>query len=644
MNCGSLSIFQFSNDLIIFPFSLSPPTGNNSSLMSAPSIQSGDVEPPNPQWYQQNPVGFTAGKSASDHVLAMGLLLKPSEFEELRTTTRTLCTKAQLLNKKYVKQSAKTHRDKQLADITESLQPTFSLNRVPDQTWLRCAILTIFTKLNSNDLPATSNTPPGVPRAASSPICKHRSASAITTVGEVMGWVLRHGSSTEPVRAFIYDYCVDRTKYSSQEARGLDIDFKAWFSHEVRECGKIDETSEELVWWDHYDNQVHQLDLENFVLAINEAIALGQRNLPFLIRPIGSEVGREELCASTFSPTNLIREASTGRAARYVLYLSAFPSNPQHMLTPLRPEKTIVIFAHTRTIPARPAVPARSPATNPPPSASLPVGGVAPFTGRDLDNEQDSAIDNHVSESSAGFPDSQDQGLPSPPDSNPVLPDAPEPLFASTSNVFQPNGTGSQGSGESSPVKSSRNWQPESRMPERPQSLPPRPCAAHRSAPRARSLSPALSHLASTAILFSDHHRLGRPMIPTLSPDLLQHPKVFSRLPKSPLPAGKLSRCCSPSLEEDDDDDVRPAKRIRASLEKRHRTPPPISPSAPHKRRRLVRGDDNAALDSLITSPEPPAATLEPENVGEGDIVDFATFGRTDGSNEVAAYPALQQL
>ena len=292
---------------------------------SAPSIEGDSVKPPSPQWYKQNPVGFAAGKSSSDHDLAMGLLLKPSEFEDLRTTMRTLCT--ELLNKKYVKQSAKTRRDENLAGITKSLQPMFSLDRVPDQIWLRYAILTIFTKLNAvqtsckpDDLTARD-----VSTAASSPMCKHRPASTITTVGQIMGWVMRQGSSTEPVRAFIYDYCVDRTKYSSQEARGPDINFEAWFSHEVRERGKIDETSEELVWWDHYNNQVRHLDVENFALAINEAIALGQRNLPFLIRPIGSEEGREELCASTFSPTNLMRGPSAGRAARYVLYLSAFP-------------------------------------------------------------------------------------------------------------------------------------------------------------------------------------------------------------------------------------------------------------------------------------------------------------------------------
>jgi hypothetical protein len=613
---------------------------------SAPSQDDDDVEPPNPQWYQQNPVGFTAGKSSSDHVLAIGLLLKPSEFEDLRTKTRTLCTNAQLLNKKYVKQSSKTHRDEQLVNITKSLQPTFSLDRVPDQTWLRYAILAIFTKLNavqtsSNNVTATSNPSRDVPTAALSSIsmCKHRSGSAITTVGEIMGWVMRHGSSTEPVRAFIYDYCMDRTKYSSQEARGPDINFEAWFSHQVRERGEIDETSEELVWLDHYDNQVRHLDVENFALAINEAIALGQRNLPFLIRPIGSEVGREELCASTFSPTSLIRGPSAGRAARYVLYLSAFPSIPQHVLTPLRPEKTILIFEHTRTIPARPAVPAtipRSQATNPPPSASLPVGGVAPFTDRDLENEQDSVIDNLVSESSAGLPEWQDKGLPSSPDSNSfsgvlVLPDAPEPLSVST--AFEPNGTGSQGG------KDSQNRQAGSRMPERPQSLPPRPCAAHHGAPRARSLSPALSHFASAPVLLSDHLGPGRRMIPALSPE------VFSRLPKSPhlAIAGKLSRRLSASSLEED---VRPAKRNRKSLGKPsniHRTPP-ISPSTPRKRQRLVQKDTNTSSDSRLTSPEPPAAILDLENVGEGDIVDFAAFGRTDDSNEVTTKPALKQL
>ena len=291
------------------------------------------------------------------------------------------------------------------------------------------------------------------------------------------------------------------------------------------------------------------------------------------------------------------------------------------MLTPLRPERTIVIFEHTRTIPARPAVPATIPprSTNPPPSASLPVGGVAPFIDRDLENEPHSAIDNLVAESSAGFPESQDKGLPSPPDSNPFS--GHPVLFDDTSNsAIEPNGTGSQGGEESSPVKSSRS-----------QSLPPRPCAAHRGAPRARSLSPA-------PVLLSDHLGPGRQMIPALSPE------VLSRLPKSPnlAIAGELSRRRSASpLEEEED--IRPAKRNRVSSGKPHRTPP-ISPSAPLKRRKLVQRDVKASSGSRPTSSESPAAILDSENVGEGGIVDFAAFGRTDGSNEVAANPALTQL
>ncbi len=70
-----------------------------------------DIEPLHLQWYQQNQVGFAPGMSSSDHVLAMGLLLKPSVFEQLRTKLRDFCTEAQLLNKKYVTISAKTRRD-----------------------------------------------------------------------------------------------------------------------------------------------------------------------------------------------------------------------------------------------------------------------------------------------------------------------------------------------------------------------------------------------------------------------------------------------------------------------------------------------------------------------------------------------------
>ncbi len=92
-----------------------------------------------------------------------------------------------------------------------------------------------------------------------------------------------------------------------------------------RECGKINETSEELVWLDHYDNQVRHLDLETFILAINEAIILGQCNIPFLIWPISSMVGREELCTSTFSPINVnCRPSSAGCVARYALQLPVF--------------------------------------------------------------------------------------------------------------------------------------------------------------------------------------------------------------------------------------------------------------------------------------------------------------------------------
>ena len=130
-------------------------------------------------------------------------------------------------------------------------------------------------------------------------------------------------------------------------------------------------------------------------------------------------------------------------------------------------------------------------------------------------------------------------------------------------------------------------------------------------------------------------------MIPALSPE------VLSRLPKSPnlAIAGELSRRRSASpLEEEED--IRPVKRNRVSSGKPsniHRTPP-ISPSAPRKRRKLVQKDTNTSSDSRPTSPEPPAAILDSENVGEGDIVDFAAFGRTDDSNEVTTNPALKQL
>ncbi|KAF4630283.1 hypothetical protein G7Y89_g7860 [Cudoniella acicularis] len=188
---------------------------------------------------------------------------------------------------------------------------------------------------------------------ASSPtihIC-HAQATRIT-MAMIMGWVIRLGDTTQPVRAFLYDYCEDREAFTAAEARGPDINYGAWFTSQVEARANMVHSREELVWWDHYDSQIRHLDNEGFVLAVNEAIALGQRNIPFLIRPRGSYAGKNELCSSAFTPNTHICVCS--------LVIGQARSERMHGAFPY-------VGSTQRTI----AQPASSPSAKPP----MPPGG-----------------------------------------------------------------------------------------------------------------------------------------------------------------------------------------------------------------------------------------------------------------------------
>ena len=136
----------------------------------------------------------------------------------------------------------------------------------------------------------------------SSPLMISNSHATHMTMDMIMGWVIRLGGGIEPVRGFMYDYCTSRGSFPASDARGSDIDYGAWFAEQVEERANIDHRSEELVWWDYYDSRIRILDRESFALAINEAIALFQHNIGFLIRTRVSSAGREELCSSSFVP------------------------------------------------------------------------------------------------------------------------------------------------------------------------------------------------------------------------------------------------------------------------------------------------------------------------------------------------------